>query len=76
MEDAPEDRFLRLTQIIGRKEDPKRPDMPAIQAIIPISKTSWLAGVKMGKFPQPIRLGKRTIVWRESDIMGLIKTGL
>ena len=76
MEELPEDRFLRLAQIIGRKEDPKRPDLPAIQPIIPISKTSWLSEVKTGKFPQPVKLGERTIVWRESDIMRLIKTGL
>ena len=48
MEDAPEDRFLRLTQIVGRKAKKKK-NIPAIPAIIPISKTSWLSGVKKGR---------------------------
>ena len=55
--------FLRLNQIVGNKTMP---------AIIPISKSSWWAGVKEGKFPQPVKLGKRTTVWRTSDIRLLI----
>ena len=56
--------FLRLNQIVGNKTTP---------AIIPISKSSWWAGVKEGKFPQPVKLGKRTTVWRTSDIKLLIE---
>jgi len=56
--------FLRLNQIVGNKTTP---------AIIPISKSSWWAGVKEGKFPQPVKLGKRTTVWRTSDIRLLIE---
>jgi len=56
--------FLRLNQIVGNKTMP---------AIIPISKSSWWAGVKEGKFPQPVKLGKRTTVWRTSDIRLLIE---
>lgn len=58
------DGFLRLNQIIGSKTEP---------AIIPVSKSSWWAGVKEGRFPQPIKLGKRTTVWRVSDIKLLIE---
>ncbi len=56
--------FLRLSQIVGNKATP---------AIIPISKSSWWAGVKEGRFPQPVKLGKRTTVWRISDIRSLIE---
>jgi prophage regulatory protein len=56
--------FLRLNQIVGNKTTP---------AIIPISKSSWWAGVKEGRFPQPVKLGKRTTVWRISDIRLLIE---
>jgi predicted DNA-binding transcriptional regulator AlpA len=56
--------FLRLNQIVGNKITP---------AIIPISKSSWWAGVKEGRFPQPVKLGKRTTVWRVSDIKSLIE---
>ncbi len=64
MHDLPFEGFLRLNQIVGDKTTP---------AIIPISKSSWWAGVKEGRFPQPIKLGKRTTVWRMSDIRQLIE---
>ncbi len=56
--------FLRLSQIVGNETTP---------AIIPISKSSWWAGVKEGRFPQPVKLGKRTTVWKISDIRSLIE---
>lgn len=61
----PETGFLRLPQIIG---DPKK----AIPALIPVSRSSWWLGVKTGKYPQPIKLGSRTTVWRVEDIRLLI----
>ena len=60
-------RLLRLKQIIG---DPKA--NPPIEAIIPISKSSWWEGVKTGRYPEAIKLGANTTVWREDDIRGLI----
>jgi len=60
-----EPRFLRLHHILG---DPRR-DIPPI---IPISKSSWWAGVKSGKYPQPVKLGPRTTAWRASDIQAVI----
>lgn len=51
------DRLLRLKQVLE---------------IIPVSKSTWWAGVKTGRFPQPRKLGPRTTVWRESEIRELI----
>jgi len=62
------ERFLRLRQIIG---DPKA--TPPIPAIIPISKSSWWAGIASGKYPAGRRLGPKTTVWRASDIYKLIE---
>lgn len=45
--------FLRLTQVLS---------------LIPISKSSWWAGVAKGKFPKPIKLGPRTTAWKIEDI--------
>ena len=56
-------RLLRLKQIIG---DPKA--NPPIEAIIPISKSSWWEGVKTGRYPEAIKLGANTTVWREDDV--------
>ena len=60
----PAEGFLRLNQIVGGKGTP---------AVIPVSRSSWLAGVREGRFPKPIKLGKRTTAWRVSDIRALIE---
>ena len=61
--------FLRLPQIVG---DPKAD--PPIPAIIPVSKSTWWAGVKSGRFPQPTKaLGARITAWRVADIRALVE---
>lgn len=83
---ARSERLLRLPQIIGQKEvtpeqaelnrqsgkSPKTP-RPYIQPLIPVSRASWWNGVKEGKYPQPMKLGSRTTVWRESDVVALVQ---
>lgn len=49
--------FLRLVQILE---------------LIPVSSTTWWDGVKEKRFPQPIKLGPRTTVWRVEDIRAFI----
>jgi len=46
-------RLLRLPQVLER---------------IPVSKSTWWAGVRSGRFPEAIRMGERCTMWRESDI--------
>jgi predicted DNA-binding transcriptional regulator AlpA len=52
--------FVRLKQILA----PLGP--------IPVSKSTWLAGVNSGRFPQPRKLGPGTTVWLAEDIHRLI----
>ncbi|HAU0604185.1 TPA: AlpA family phage regulatory protein [Legionella pneumophila] len=59
--------FLRLKQIIGDNKA-----NPPIPALIPISKSTWWAGVKSGRFPQPVKLGPRTTAWRVEEIREFI----
>lgn len=61
----PETGFLRLWQIIGDKKN----NLPAL---IPVSRTTFLNGVKDGKYPKPIKLSERTTAWRVDDIRELI----
>lgn len=63
----PSEGYVRLTQIIG---DPNAE--PPIPAVIPISKSSWWAGCKSGRYPAPVKLGPRTTAWKVSDIRALI----
>ena len=59
----PKTGFLRLKQILA-------PNGP-----IPVSKSTWWAGVKDGRFPKPMKLGARVTVWRAEDILSLIENG-
>jgi prophage regulatory protein len=56
--------FVRLASILG-------PHGP-----IPVSKSTWWAGIKTGRFPRPLKLGPRITVWRVEDIRILIDTGV
>jgi len=60
--------FYRLPQIIGNTEAE-----PPIQALIPVSKSTWWQGVKDGRFPKPVKLSARTTAWRVEDIHDLIQ---
>lgn len=66
--------YLRLTQIVGKAASKSR---PAIPALIPVSRSTWWAGVKSGRFPQPVRsLGDRITAWHVEDIRALIEAAL
>jgi prophage regulatory protein len=60
----PEAGFLRLKSIVGSS------------GLIPISKSTWWAGVKAGRFPKPIKLGPRITAWRVEDIRSLVDRGV
>jgi prophage regulatory protein len=64
----PETGFLRLRQIIG---DPKAD--PPVPPLIPVSRSTWWAGVASGRFPQPLKLSPGVTVWRAEDIRALIE---
>lgn len=44
-----------------------------ILEVIPIGRSSWWAGVKSGKYPQPVKLGPKTTAWKVSSIRKLIE---
>lgn len=57
-------RFLRLREILGDEKS---------AAVIPVSKSAWWAGVKAGRYPQPVKLSPRVTVWRASEIFALVQ---
>lgn len=68
----PETGYLRLWQIIGRRATKSA---PAIPAIIPVCASTWWAGVKSGRYPQPVKLGQRITAWRVESIRSLVEQG-
>ena len=59
----PESGFIRLKGILA----PRGP--------IPVSKSTWWAGVASGRYPKPVKLGQRFTAWRVDDIRKLIESG-
>ena len=42
--------------------------LPQVLARIPVSRSSWYAGINSGRYPRGFSLGPRTTVWRSDDI--------
>ena len=61
VDDFPQTGLVRLKDIIA----PYGP--------IPVSKSTWWAGIKDGRFPKPIKLGERVTAWRAEDIRALFE---
>ena len=62
LSELPSTGFLRLRDFVGRGK------------LVPVSKSTWWQGIKDGRFPKPVKLGKRVTVWRVEDIRRLIET--
>lgn len=48
--------------------------LPVILKIFPVSKTTWWAGVKTGRFPAGVKLSEKCTAWRVEDIRNLIES--
>lgn len=60
------ERLIRLNVILGDKKH-----VP----IIPVSKSTWWRGVKMGKYPQAVKLSSNITAWRASEVYALVNKG-
>lgn len=47
--------------------------LPAVLALFPVSKSTWWAGVKDGRYPVGHKLSTRVTAWRVEDIRALIE---
>ncbi|HEY5782554.1 MAG TPA: AlpA family phage regulatory protein [Lysobacter sp.] len=57
-QELPQTGFLRLADVLH---------------FIPVSRSTWWAGVRSGRYPQPTRaLGARITAWAAADIRRLI----
>ncbi len=48
--------------------------LPAILSVFPISRSGFLAGVRSGKYPKPVKLSARCTAWKVEDIKQLIQS--
>ena len=47
---------------------------PPIPPLYPVSRSTWLKGIKEGRYPQPVRLSAKKIAWRRSDVIALLES--
>jgi prophage regulatory protein len=48
--------------------------LPEVLKVIPVSKSTWWAGVKDGRFPKGVKLSEKITAWRVEDIRALIES--
>jgi prophage regulatory protein len=46
--------------------------LPAVLRVVPVSKSTWWAGVRTGRFPKSVKLSERITAWRAEDIHELL----
>lgn len=47
--------------------------LPQVLAFIPVSKSTWWAGVRDGRYPPSTKLSPGVTVWKVEDIRALIE---
>ncbi|GHV49911.1 hypothetical protein FACS1894168_0340 [Deltaproteobacteria bacterium] len=47
--------------------------LPQVLALVPVSKSTWWAGCKTGRFPRPVKLSAGITVWKTEDIAELVE---
>jgi len=57
------DRLLRICDIVGKG------------GFLPISKSTFFANVKLGIYPDGIKISPRCTAWREADILQIARHG-
>ncbi|WP_150047415.1 helix-turn-helix transcriptional regulator [Methylomonas rhizoryzae] len=57
--------YLRIWQITGDRKK-------GIEPLLPIGRSTFLAKVRSGEYPKPIKLGEKTTAWRKADILALL----
>lgn len=55
----PETGFVRLSTVLK---------------VFPVSKSTWWAGIKDGRFPKGVKLSDKITAWRVDDIRALIES--
>ena len=57
-----------LAEVVGQRRAERLLDKWAIEERTSLDITTIYRKMQAGTFPQPVRVGKRRVAWRESDI--------
>ncbi len=47
--------------------------LPVVLNVFPVSKSTWWAGIKSGKYPRGVKLSPRVTAWKVEEIRALIE---
>jgi prophage regulatory protein len=61
LDESKDDRLLRLNEVLK---------------LIPVCKSSWWKGIEAGIYPEPVKIGLRSVAWRYRDIKQLVERGV
>ena len=63
-------------QLATTANPPPRPllKLPEVLAALPVSRSSWYSGMRSGLYPQPVKIGAKSVAWRRCDIDRLIES--
>jgi hypothetical protein len=64
-----EEKMYRIIDLYPPKQTGRSP-------LLPFSKSTFCAGVKNKKYPQPIKYGPRISVWRGKDLRKFLLNGI
>jgi prophage regulatory protein len=56
--ELPQDGLLRIKRVLQ---------------FVPVSRSTWWAGVKSGRYPRPVKLSERVTCWRAADIRRFVE---
>ena len=60
IQELPQDGLLRIKRVLQ---------------FVPVSRSTWWAGVKSGRYPKPVKLSERVTCWKAADIRRLVDGG-
>lgn len=46
--------------------------LPQVLAHMQVSRSNWLEGVRIGKYPKPVKISTRRIAWKVSDLKAFV----
>lgn len=47
-----------------------------VLSLVPVSRSTWYAGMKSGQYPAPVRISARRVAWRANDIAKIVAAGV
>ena len=70
-------RIFILEKALQKMQQPTNPTSllrkPQVLARVGIPKSSWDRGVRLGRFPKPVKIGVRAVAWTSTSIDELIE---